>query len=1380
MKKRHHLNRCQFAGAALIAAVAVWQARADYPGSIQALGPLGYWRFNDPPNSPPLNQVANLSPLGSIANGFVVGTVNKGEPGVVGTCLRFVGTGGTGDDKAKVDVPYNPALNPTPPFSIEFWAKPNSLGSDANGFCPLSNFDPSLYTGGNRSGWLFYVNNTGRWNFRLGNTGGYAGSIVSTNGNAQVGVWQHIVATYDGTNASIYANGVLVGSGAAPVANWVNNSESFLRMGGTPLTGNDSIGAPWAINSGGISGNRGFDGWLDEVAIYPTKLSPSTIMAHYQAATINNAGYSAQILADGPSAYWGLNEPVVTPPDPSTFPPVAALGSVGTAGDGTNLWGALAGQSGPGYAGFGANSGATFFDGVNGSCPVSDVPALHFSGNITLAAWINPAEKDYYRDIIAHGWDPTTYAETFLRISRGPGSAGYGDGNYYEIGASDGTWYDSATMAIPAGDVGNWVFLAGTFDGTKWNLYRNGVLVSSLTTLSDGDGGALNVTNRWWIGGRSDPSQFDGVRFSGSISEASIFNKALTPLQINALYNAAQVPPVITTALRNPGTVYQGSSLSLSVWAEGSPTLSYSWLSNGVPVGVTTANLTLNNLQPGTDTIAVVVTNPYGTTTNAVTFSVVAAPPFITQQPAPTTRFVGYPFSLSVTAGGTAPLTYFWMLNGTLVQAGLSSTYSGVASLANAGGYSVLVSNLTGITVMSTTNALTVNPIPSGYGGAVIGSRPMAYWRLGESSGTVAHDGIGGNDGTYHSATLGVPGYSTIDADTAASFSGLNSYAGGISGTAINFPGHSSFSLEAWVNAPPGQADQATVIAKGIGANGTTETEQFSIDVSGGVYRFFTSSGTAAILSAVGSSGPNGTWQHLVGVYDDAGSTMYLYVNGQLEATHPTRTAGLVNTTTPVSIGSKRTGNDPNYDGTFNGTIDEVAVYPTALDPATIYNHYAAAYGTTLKPFILIQPAPLTNYFNLPAKLSVSAAGSVPLSYQWKFNGVDIPGATDSAFTNSAVALSDAGNYSVGVSNSLGGVLSAPAHLTVWPTPTNAVTIPGLVVHIPFDNNLIDATGRGNNGVNYHVLPGSTNTFNANPGNVDCYFTPGVLGSAFHYTTHAHNLTSSTAAADETYYVSLGVRPDLQFSSNVNFSVAFWIRLPLGYQGGDLPFFTDAVNAENNPGFVFAPAYGYGTASPNPTTKPQNYGGWAYSLFDSAAVGALVYGDLGSINDSQWHHLAYVINRNGASSQVYLDGVLAHSTTSAGTYAGAAANIDTGKAATIGQDPTGFYPEDGSADIDDLGVWRRGLSALEVASIYAAAAPGLTGNVGYSFVGTSSVPPVSISLPPGSPTSVRLTWSYGTLQSATSVTGPYTDVAGAGSPYTVTNPSGNVFYRIRL
>ena len=48
----------------------------------------------------------------------------------------------------------------------------------------------------------------------------------------------------------------------------------------------------------------------------------------------------------------------------------------------------------------------------------------------------------------------------------------------------------------------------------------------------------------------------------------------------------------------------------------------------------------------------------------------------------------------------------------------------------------------------------------------VLGDFPLAYWRLDETNGTVAHDFWGGHDGQYINATLGQPGYNALDSDT--------------------------------------------------------------------------------------------------------------------------------------------------------------------------------------------------------------------------------------------------------------------------------------------------------------------------------------------------------------------------------------------------------------------------------------------------------------------------------------------------------------------------------------------------------------------------------------------------------------------------------------
>jgi hypothetical protein len=63
--------------------------------------------------------------------------------------------------------------------------------------------------------------------------------------------------------------------------------------------------------------------------------------------------------------------------------------------------------------------------------------------------------------------------------------------------------------------------------------------------------------------------------------------------------------------------------------------------------------------------------------------------------------------------------------------------------------------------------------------------------------------------------------------------------------------------------------------------------------------------------------------------------------------------------------------------------------------------------------------------------LSVSASGSAPLGYQWRFNGANLDGATNSLLSLLNVQPEEAGTYSVAVFNSAGSAVSSNAILTV-------------------------------------------------------------------------------------------------------------------------------------------------------------------------------------------------------------------------------------------------------------------------------------------------------------------------------------------------------------
>ncbi|HWH67822.1 MAG TPA: M6 family metalloprotease domain-containing protein, partial [Candidatus Sulfotelmatobacter sp.] len=86
-----------------------------------------------------------------------------------------------------------------------------------------------------------------------------------------------------------------------------------------------------------------------------------------------------------------------------------------------------------------------------------------------------------------------------------------------------------------------------------------------------------------------------------------------------------------------------------------------------------------------------------------------------------------------------------------------------------------------------------------------------------------------------------------------------------------------------------------------------------------------------------------------------------------------------------------------------------------------------------ITPYILDQPLSQGTYPATPVSFSVLAAGSPPLSYQWRLNGTDLPGATSTSLTIANPSTRDAGVYSVRISSPYGSVLSAEAYLGVVP-----------------------------------------------------------------------------------------------------------------------------------------------------------------------------------------------------------------------------------------------------------------------------------------------------------------------------------------------------------
>lgn len=82
-------------------------------------------------------------------------------------------------------------------------------------------------------------------------------------------------------------------------------------------------------------------------------------------------------------------------------------------------------------------------------------------------------------------------------------------------------------------------------------------------------------------------------------------------------------------------------------------------------------------------------------------------------------------------------------------------------------------------------------------------------------------------------------------------------------------------------------------------------------------------------------------------------------------------------------------------------------------------------------PYILTQPTNRSAFLGGTVTFVINARGSTPLSYQWRFNGVDISGATNTALTLTSLSHDQAGYYTVAISNAFGVTVSAKAQLSV-------------------------------------------------------------------------------------------------------------------------------------------------------------------------------------------------------------------------------------------------------------------------------------------------------------------------------------------------------------
>ena len=226
-----------------------------------------------------------------------------------------------------------------------------------------------------------------------------------------------------------------------------------------------------------------------------------------------------------------------------------------------------------------------------------------------------------------------------------------------------------------------------------------------------------------------------------------------------------------------------------------------------------------------------------------------------------------------------------------------------------------------------------------------------------------------------------------------------------------------------------------------LGTLKLTANSQIDIGSSGTVLKFAASSGvswTAATTLTVtnwnGSINGGGTEQLFVGT-TSAGLTA-----GQLNQ---------IKFVNPAGFGA----------GTYSAKILATGeVVPLAVAPA-----------------ITTQPQSVATLVGSNVTFSVVATGTSNLVYQWRFGGTNLAGATAPSLLLTNVTLSQAGSYSVAITNIAGSVTSSNAMLSVYTTASAAITSSGTDLNGNFTMSISGVP-------NYsYVIEVSTNLIEWNP-----------------------------------------------------------------------------------------------------------------------------------------------------------------------------------------------------------------------------------------------------------------------------------------------------------
>ncbi|SMD46299.1 Por secretion system C-terminal sorting domain-containing protein [Aquiflexum balticum DSM 16537] len=516
---------------------------------------VGHWKMDEGSGNVLIDHSGNGN------NATIQNTANVfWEPGIIGLAVNFNSWSG------RYGVaPHSQSLEIAEALSIVSWVKPTSVGRN------------TIISKADRNGFELWLDQNGQIEFRLnrGNNGAAYRLLSNYNYTGDVGEWIHVAATFDGTTSRIFINGIEdISATYAPFTIGTASGDLTIGSLGTVQRFNGAID-DLRLYGRALDGSEIFGLFAGEIPlpVVPQLLAPadgnaSVIAPEVQLAWLTSdfaAGYQVQLATD--IGFGSMVADVDNGPD-------IIFNATGLLPETAYFWRVRA-YNGEGSSDWSeTRSFATVADGQVPDGPVGHWKMDEGSGNVLIdhsgngnnATIQNTANVFWEPGIIGLAVNFNSWSGRYgvaphsqsLEIAEAlsivswvkPRSVGRNtiiskaDGNGFELWldqngqiefrlnrGNNGAAYRLLSNYNYTGDVGEWIHVAATFDGTTSRIFINGIEDISATyspfTIGTASGdltiGALGTIQR----------------FNGAIDDLRLYGRALDISEITDLYTNA-------------------------------------------------------------------------------------------------------------------------------------------------------------------------------------------------------------------------------------------------------------------------------------------------------------------------------------------------------------------------------------------------------------------------------------------------------------------------------------------------------------------------------------------------------------------------------------------------------------------------------------------------------------------------------------------------------------------------------------------------------------------------------------------------------------------------------------------------------------------------